>query len=135
MNGGLNGFWFGHLAPRYAADWAADPRFLAGAGLFVLGAAIHVLSDATLRRLREPGQGTYAIPRGGLYRWISCPNYLGELVEWVGYAIMTWSPAAATFAIWTLANLLPRAVAHHRWYRERFPDYPRNRRALLPGIL
>jgi hypothetical protein len=47
---------------------------------------------------------------------------------------MSWSLAGAAFALWTLANLVPRAGAHHRWYRARFADYPPERRALLPGI-
>jgi 3-oxo-5-alpha-steroid 4-dehydrogenase 1 len=33
-----------------------------------------------------------------------------------------------------MANLVPRARAHHRWYRERFPDYPARRKALVPGL-
>ena len=41
---------------------------------------------------------------------------------WVG--LMTLSPAAWVFILWTVANLLPRAISHHRWYQENFPDYP-----------
>jgi protein-S-isoprenylcysteine O-methyltransferase Ste14 len=66
---------------------------------------------------------------------VSCPNYLGEIVEWTGFALLTWSLPAVSFAAWTVANLVPRALAHHRWYRERFPDYPRRRKALIPGLL
>ncbi len=72
------------------------------------------------------------MPRGGLYAFISCPNYFGEIVEWTGWAIATWSVAGASFALWTAANLIPRARAHHRWYREQFADYPAERRAVLP---
>ena len=42
--------------------------------------------------------------------------------------------AGLAFAAWTMANLVPRARAHHRWYRERFPDYPARRKALVPGL-
>jgi 3-oxo-5-alpha-steroid 4-dehydrogenase 1 len=38
------------------------------------------------------------------------------------------------FAV-SAAHLVPRALATHRWYRERFPDYPRERRALIPYLL
>ena len=134
-NGGLNGFWFGHVAPPYPAGWATDPRLLAGAVLFVIGVLINDRADATLRRLRAPGETGYRIPEGGFYRWISCPNYLGEIVEWTGFAVMTWSPAAATFAVWTAANLVPRALAHHAWYRAEFDEYPETRKALIPGLL
>lgn len=135
VNGGLNGWWFGHVAPPYPSDWGWAPQVMAGGVLFITGVVVNARADTTLRRLRKPGESGYSIPRGGLYRWISCPNYLGEIIEWVGFALMTWSPAAATFAIWTIANLVPRAVSHHAWYHETFPDYPADRRALIPGVL
>jgi protein-S-isoprenylcysteine O-methyltransferase Ste14 len=69
-----------------------------------------------------------------LYRWISCPNYLGEIVEWSGWALATWSLPGLAFAVWTAANLAPRAHSHHLWYREHFEDYPPQRKALLPGL-
>ena len=77
-----------------------------------------------LRTLRAPGERGYKIPRGGLYRFVSAPNYFGELVEWSGFALAAWSPAALVFVVWTAANLAPRAWANHRWYRRTFPDYP-----------
>jgi protein-S-isoprenylcysteine O-methyltransferase Ste14 len=93
------------------------------------------LSDRALRALRAPGESGYAIPRGGAFEWVSCPNYLGELLEWFGWAIATWSIAGLAFALYTAANLGPRALAHHAWYRERFPGYPPRRRALIPFVL
>lgn len=65
---------------------------------------------------------------------MSCANYFGELVEWTGYAIMTQSPAAVLFALWTAANLVPRARTHHRWYLQNLKGYPTNRRAILPFL-
>ena len=73
-------------------------------------------------------------PLTGLYRWVSCPNYLGEVVLWIGWAVATRSMAGLAFAVWTIANLAPRAWAHHRWYRQQFEDYPPERKAMLPGI-
>ena len=84
--------------------------------------------------LREEGAG-YEIPRGWLYRYISCPNYFGEIVEWIGWAVAIWSLAGASFAVFTIANLAPRAISHHRWYHEKFPDYPPERKALVPFVV
>ncbi|MBK7956741.1 MAG: DUF1295 domain-containing protein [Bacteroidetes bacterium] len=81
--------------------------------------------------MREEGDNKYYIPRGFLYRYISSPNYFGEMIEWIGFAVMSWSPAAAVFALWTIANLLPRAFANHRWYQEKFEDYPKERKAIF----
>ncbi len=72
---------------------------------------------------------------GGLFELVSTPNYFGEIVQWIGWAVMTWSLAGLSFALFTVANLLPRGIGHHRWYREHFEDYPDRRRAIVPFIL
>lgn len=133
-NGYLNGHWLGVHATDYTTAWMAQPHFVMGFALFVAGFAINVWSDEILLRLRHGTETGYAIPRGGLYRFVSCPNYLGELIEWSGWALMTWSPAGLVFVLWTAANLVPRARSHHRWYREQFADYPQERRAIIPFI-
>ena len=83
----------------------------------------------------KPGETGYKIPHGGLYHYISCPNYFGELVEWAGWALLTFSLPGLAFFVWTAANLVPRALAHHRDYRARFTHYPAQRRALIPFLL
>jgi hypothetical protein len=135
VNGWLNGRWLSHFAPLLDAAWLRGPRFLAGLALFLAGFAVHQHSDRVLLELRARGQGGYAIPQRGLHRLVASPNYLGELVEWIGFALLTWSPAAAVFAVWTAANLVPRALAHLRWYRRTFPEYPPHRRAIVPYLL
>jgi protein-S-isoprenylcysteine O-methyltransferase Ste14 len=132
LNAFINARWVSSVG-SYPARWLTDPRFVLGALVFLGGFSVNLWADRTLRRLRSAGNG-YQIPRGGLYRWVSCPNYLGEIVEWFGWALATWSPAGLAFAVYTTANLAPRAVANHRWYHERFPDYPPRRRALIPSI-
>ena len=37
--------------------------------------------------------------------------------------------------VWVIANLFPRALSHHKWYKEKFSDYPKNRKAIIPGII
>ena len=100
--------------------------------LCIVGCAIMIAADAqkffTLRVQR-------GLITDGMHRYVRHPNYLGEIVMWTGWAVATWSTAGLAFALYTAANLLPRAVAHHRWYRRQFPDYPAHRRALIPGLL
>lgn len=136
INAYLNGRYLFTFAPsgKYDASWLAEPRFLVGVTMFAAGLAINIGSDRILLGLRRPGETDYRIPHGGLFRWVSCPNYLGELIEWTGWAVMTWSLPGLVFALWTAANLVPRARAHHRWYQERFPEYPPERRAILPWV-
>lgn len=135
LNSALNAYAISHGALRHTDAWVRDPRFLAGVALFLTGFAVNLHADAVLRRLRGPGEAGYRIPAGGLYRFVSCPNYLGEILEWCGFALAAWTWAAAVFVGFTIANLLPRALTHHRWYRETFPDYPAERKALVPGLL
>lgn len=134
LNAYINARWVSQLG-TYPTSWLTDPRFLVGASLFIAGLAVNAGSDRTLRNLRPPGETGYRIPRGGAYRWVSCPNYLGEIVEWTGWALATWSMAGLAFALYTTANLAPRAIDHHRWYREHFAEYPPRRRALIPYVL
>ena len=120
---------------EYSTDWLTDPRFIAGLAIFAAGMALNIRSDNILLKLRGSGSTGYAIPCGGAYRYVSCPNYLGEIIEWAGWALATWSLAGFAFFLYTAANLAPRALSHHKWYHTRFPDYPPNRKALIPGIL
>ena len=133
LNAYLNARLVSHLG-RYESSWLTDPRFLIGVTVFVVGISLNMHADRILLRLRKPATTQYVVPKGGVYRYVSCPNYLGEILEWTGWAIATWSPAGLAFAVFTFANLAPRARSNHRWYRERFPDYPPNRRALIPGV-
>jgi protein-S-isoprenylcysteine O-methyltransferase Ste14 len=134
MNAYLNGTYIFTFSNNYTNNWLIDPRFVAGLTLFVGGFLINRSADQTLRNLREPGEDVYKIPQTGLYRWISCPNYFGEIVIWTGWAIATWSLPGMAFAVWTIANLAPRARSHHAWYQEYFPDYPPERKALVPKV-
>lgn len=131
-NGYLNGRHLGVYAVTYE-DLLTLPRFWAGLSLFMAGLAINWIADTRLLQLRK-ASNSYQVPRGGLFEYVSCPNYLGECIEWIGWVLMAWSPAAIWFAVWTIANLAPRARTHHRWYRHQFPDYPAARRALVPFI-
>jgi 3-oxo-5-alpha-steroid 4-dehydrogenase 1 len=134
LNAYLNGRWLFAFGPRLGAAWLVDPRFLAGAAIFLVGLAVNVHADEVLRRLRARGASGYGVPEGGLYRWISCPNYLGEVLEWCGWALATFSVPGLLFAVWTAANLVPRARSHHEWYRKTFPGYPAERRAIIPFV-
>jgi len=134
VNGFINGYYLGSLA-SYPVSWMTDPRFIFGIVMFLGGMTVNWQSDNILIRLRKPGQTGYIIPQKGFFRLISCPNHFGEMIEWFGFAMMTWCTPALAFAIWTVVNLLPRALHHHRWYKATFPDYPPNRKALIPFIL
>ena len=120
---------------EYSSDWISSPIFISGLTLFLIGMFINMKSDyyiASMKKIKGPG---YHIPDGFLYKYISAPNYFGEIIEWIGWAILTWSISGAVFLIWVIANLFPRAISHHRWYKDKFDNYPKNRKAIIPGII
>ena len=133
VNAGLNGYYLAYLE-TYTPEEFQSWNFLLGAGLFTTGVLVNQVSDHLLIKLRKPGETGYLIPHGFLFKFISCPNLLGEIVQWTGFALMAWNLPAFTFLLWTLANLLPRAKGHHLWYLERFKDYPKKRKILLPWV-
>lgn len=134
-NGFFNGYWFGYLSPEYPMTWLKDPRFIIGVILFFSGMYINMSSDQKLLDLRKGGKKGYYIPKGGLFKYVSSPNLFGEVVEWLGWAMMSWCLPSFSFALWTMANLIPRALDHQRWYKSRFPEYPKDRKAVIPFIL
>lgn len=136
INAGFLGYYTGTLHTHFSNEWLTDPRFIAGLAVFITGMAINLTSDEKLIHLRKKrASGGYQIPRGGLFEKVSCPNFLGEIVEWGGYALLCWSLPAFSFFVWTFCNLAPRALSHHKWYRGYFTDYPQERKAVVPYIL
>jgi 3-oxo-5-alpha-steroid 4-dehydrogenase 1 len=134
MNAYLNVRFISMNTSLYTDSWLSDIRFIIGLALFLFGFVVNRYSDYILYRIRQHMQQEYAIPQSGLYRFISCPNYFGEILIWVGWTLATWSPVAAAFTLWSIANLAPRARSHHRWYKEQFEDYPEERHILVPWL-
>jgi 3-oxo-5-alpha-steroid 4-dehydrogenase 1 len=133
-NSSLNALGLAELDLTGRAPALTSPRFLLGVALFVVGFALNVHSDTVLRNLRKPGGPRYVMPNSGGFRWVTSPNYFGEIVEWTGFAIAAGTLPAIAFTLFTVANLLPRARTHHAWYRAQFADYPPERRILIPGV-
>ncbi|KMT00385.1 hypothetical protein BVRB_9g216900 [Beta vulgaris subsp. vulgaris] len=125
--------WVSHYG-EYVSDKWFWGRFSGGLVVFVYGMVVNVKSDLVLMGLKAQNGG-YKIPKGGLFEVVSCPNYLGEILEWLGWALMTWSWAGFGFLLYTCSNLVPRARAHHKWYLEKFvEDYPKHRKAIIPFL-
>ncbi len=138
INAVMQGGWIFYISPagRYPADWLESAPFIAGTAIFFAGMAINLHSDHIIRNLRRPGDTRHYIPRGGMFRYVSSANYFGEVVEWTGFAILTWSWAGAVFALWTFANLAPRARKINSRYRLEFGDEfsTLNLKSILPFI-
>jgi 3-oxo-5-alpha-steroid 4-dehydrogenase 1 len=138
------------------------PRFWAGLALWAFGFAGNIYHDEILLNLRrgknkhekkEPGSKDskqhYSIPHGLLFEYVTFPNYFCEWVEWAGFALAaapvpSFTSRSAWFAtmsppwLFVLAEVLvmfPRAWKGHQWYHRTFPNYPKDRRIVIPYIL
>lgn len=130
LNACMQGGWIFYFAPSdlYTPGWLTSPQFIIGTLLFFAGMYTNIQSDHIIRHLRCPGDTGHYLPRGGMFRYVTSANYFGEIVEWVGFAILTWSLAGAVFAIWTFANLVPRANTIYHKYLGMFGDEVKRRR-------
>lgn len=138
INAYMIGGWIFYVSPEgaYPVSWLWGWRFILGCLVFLAGMYINMQSDSIIRHLRKPGDTAHYIPRGGMFRYVASANYLGELTEWAGYALLTWSLGAVAFALWTFANLAPRARRIHQHYLDEFGEEYRQlrRRYILPFI-
>ncbi|OLT87764.1 3-oxo-5-alpha-steroid 4-dehydrogenase [Mycobacterium syngnathidarum] len=150
MHGYLNGTLFSHdFFGQYTTAWLTDPRFLVGLVIYLCGFALLVNSESIVRNLRDKGgpgasasglrasgsSTEYRIPFGGGFRFVTSPAYLGEIVAWSGFALLTWALPGVAILLITAGNLIPRALGTHSWYQDKFPDYPTDRKALIPYVL
>jgi len=136
LNGLMQGGWIFYLAPEsmYAVEWLQSPPFIIGTILFFTGMGINWHSDYIIRNLRQPGDTSHYLPKGGLFNVVTSANYFGEIIEWCGFAILTWSASGAVFAIWTIANLVPRANTIYHQYKKMFGKELGNRKRVIPFI-
>ena len=138
INAYMIGGWIFYLAPAdlYVPSWLLSPLFFLGTIIFFIGMGINLYSDHVIRTLRAPGDSKHYIPNKGMYKYVASANYFGETVEWIGYAILSWSIAGVVFVLWTFANLAPRARSIHKRYTKEFGEefINLNRRYILPFI-
>jgi len=121
------------------------PAFV-GLGLWIVGFGFEVLADAQKAAFRaDPGNAGEFI-RSGLWRWSRHPNYFGEILLWIGIAVI----AAPVLRGWQWATLISPAFvallltrvsgipmlekrADKKWGgREDYEAYKRTTSVLIP---
>lgn len=133
LNAVMQGYWifFESFKVDYCAfglhytdtEWLYSPMFIIGVLIFIAGFATNLHSDYIIRHLRkDPADTKHYLPKGGMFNFVTSANYCGELMEWLGFAILTWSLAGLVFFIWTFANLVPRANTLYHKYQNEFAD-------------
>jgi len=122
-NAFMQGGWLFFFSPdgKYPIEYLYSPVFIIGCIVFILGMVINIHSDCIIRALRKDKNDTnYYIPRGGLFKYVNSANYLGEVVEWIGFAILASATSGWVFVLWTMANIIPRSKAVYEKYTQFF---------------
>ena len=139
LHGSFNAAYLTEFGTQYTTEWFSDPRFQIGLAIYAFGFTLNVHSDGILRNLRSPNpspdEPRYKIPYGGGFKWLTCPQYFGEILSFTGFAIMVWNLGAVFVLAMTAGNLIPRALYTHKWFHKNFDDYPKDRKAVIPGLL
>ncbi|KAJ4811677.1 3-oxo-5-alpha-steroid 4-dehydrogenase family protein [Rhynchospora pubera] len=123
----------GLVKPLFSLGWCQ----WVGATIFFWGWLHQLRCHSILGSLRENrGADEYIIPYGDWFKYVSCPHYFAEIIIYVGilaasggYDITLW-----LLFIFVVANLSFAAAETHRWYKQKFEDYPRTRQAIIPFV-
>lgn len=133
QGGGL--YWFPNPDFQEGTSYLMRLNSICGIIVFFVGLFINWHSDYVIRHLRKPGDTQHYLPQKGMYRYVTSANYLGEIIEWIGFALIAATPAAWAFPIWTAANLVPRAHSIHKLYRAEFGhEAVGKRKRIIPFI-
>ncbi|XP_055691162.1 polyprenol reductase-like [Lutzomyia longipalpis] len=90
-------------------------------------------------RLNKSGQVTsegYFPPSGGYFELVSSPHMLFECLIYISLLGILWeNKSLLAVTILVVVNQCKFAHESHLWYKENFPNYPVNRRAIIPFLI
>ncbi len=125
FNAIMQGGWLFFFCPEdaYPISWFWSPQFIIGTLVFLFGMVVNIYADRVIRNLRsDVTDNNYYLPKGWMFNKISSANYFGEIVEWVGFAILTWSIPGFVFVLWSFSNIVPRSKAVYARYTQFFGE-------------
>lgn len=107
-----------------------------GLALFAFGELMNLRVHLYLSSLRSPGGTERQIPHGLGFELVTSPNYMYEILAWVGVIIVSRSPSIALFIAVGASYMFTWAKGKERAYRKEFGDkYKKKRFVILPGLL
>ncbi|XP_020596138.1 very-long-chain enoyl-CoA reductase [Phalaenopsis equestris] len=113
---------------------AIDLKY-AGVLIFLLGISGNFYHHYLLSKLRLKGEKVYKIPKGGLFELVVCPHYLFEIIGFIGISLISQTVYSFSFTLGTAIYLIGRSCATRQWYLNKFDDFSRNAKALIPYLI
>ncbi|CAO3613135.1 unnamed protein product [Cunninghamella blakesleeana] len=101
--------------------------------LFFIGEGINYYHHIILSNLRNEGSKEYKIPTDGLFQYIWCPHYLGEIISFISMTLLSQHMVVLMLQISSAAYLAVRAYNTRLWYHQKFDSVPK-KACVLPGI-
>lgn len=75
------------------------------------------------------------LPTGGYFKHISSPHMFFEILLYVAlYGLVFKNTSFIYVLIWVLVNQVENAHLTHKWYKENYKNYPKERKAIFPKI-
>lgn len=138
---GLNiSYWV--FAPNSLAAQSLDSlsdnvKYLiyAGVATYIYGEIANFYTHIVLSNLRPKGTTKRGIPKGFGFNWVTCPNYLFEIISWIGVLMATRSLACVLFVVVAWVTMQGWAVQREKRYRKEFEGtYRPKKYALTPFV-
>lgn len=110
-----------------------DVWFVLGIVLYVVGNIGNFIHHKLLVDLRKDSM-EYFIPAGGLFKYVVCPHYLFEVFTWAGIFLFSRHLGALFVLLMIIAYLSARSLKTLEWYKQKFSDFPKNLKAMIPFV-
>ncbi|XP_076947821.1 steroid 5-alpha-reductase DET2-like [Bidens hawaiensis] len=110
-----------------------DTKYI-GLILFILGILGNFYHHTLLSKLRKNNDKVYKIPKGGLFNLVICPHYLFEIIIFVGISLIGQTPLAFACTFGDSLYLIARSYATRKWYVNKFEDFPKEVKCVIPYV-
>jgi steroid 5-alpha reductase family enzyme len=131
-----------HVVAEAQTGSPTAPLALFGIALFAVGFVVESIADWQLRQFRLTQSGPDKLMQTGLWASSRHPNYLGEMILWVGIGLFAFSisgsfyafvgPAILICAIWFVS--IPLTEDHLAKSRLEFAAYAVRTPVLVPSL-
>ncbi|XP_077984879.1 polyprenal reductase-like [Glandiceps talaboti] len=115
-----------------------EPYHVFGVVLFLWGSWHQNRACVIFANLRktDADKNVHKIPYGDWFEYVSNPHYLSEIIIYTGVAVVLGFKH--TLWWWVMAFVVSNQVAmgevFHKWYKEKFDNYPVHRKVIIPWI-
>lgn len=95
--------------------------------------------NVILANLRKEKKGirteNYKVPEGDWFQYLSSPNLSAEVLIYLSLTILMWQNQTWWFLMyWVIVNQGENMLLTHWWYKEKFDNFPKTRKAVFPFL-